>query len=196
MSAALAEPAARKCDPSHSAADANEREHAVGLADGVLYGLVGEPFRHVRVSYGGELQLHFGELRQPKSAKLKGKLLYGSYILGLRASAWILSPGSADFTLTDGQLQPAGTPIEAGEVESGHAIPPGALVVSAGAFHVEPVDGIGLRVLLSDGSKLVVLPSRSDGAEGDTPVADWELFSPKGFVLQVGPGTLAVRKPS
>ena len=44
--------------------------------------LVGEPFRFARVSYGDELTLHFGDLEQARSVKLKDKR-YGAYILGV-----------------------------------------------------------------------------------------------------------------
>ena len=202
MSAALAEPVARRFDPSRPDETGTDAERAFALANGVLLGMIGESFRHVRVSYGGELQLHFGELREPKSAKLKGKVTYASYALGLRASAWILSPGAADITFSDhGHLlddlrEVLGDPIGSTELEVGHAIQPGAVVVSASAFFADPVDGVGLKLTLSDGTKLVVLPCQTAETADDTPIADWELFTPKGFVLQVGPGTLAVRKPS
>ena len=55
--------------------------------------LIGEPFRFARVSYGDELILHFGDLRPARSPKFKNKMS-GVYILGMRASAWLLKSGS------------------------------------------------------------------------------------------------------
>ena len=54
----------------------------------ILAQLVGEPFRFVRVSYGDEPTLHFGDLKPARSPKLH-KQPYGAFILGLRGS-----PGS------------------------------------------------------------------------------------------------------
>ena len=46
----------------------------------LLTQLYGEPFRFVRISYGDELTLHFGNLRKANSPKLADKL-YGSFYL-------------------------------------------------------------------------------------------------------------------
>ena len=71
--------------------------------------LVSEPFRFARVSYGDELTLHFGVLRPARSPKRKHKS-YGAYILGLRASPWILKSGSERLVVAADGVIPASPP--------------------------------------------------------------------------------------
>jgi hypothetical protein len=162
--------------------------------------LVGEPFRFARVSYGDELTLHFGDLRPARSPKLKDHP-YGSYILGLRGSPWILKSGldSEPVVLTAGvtldSLTPAfGQPLRNEELEARRIIEPGSRVTVAAPFVVKPIGGFGLQLRFSDGSSLMVLPSTPDldeTDEADDPnwpeLADWELLSPRGL-LRAGPG--------
>ncbi len=54
-----------------------------------LQQLIDQPFLSLRVSYGDELSLHFGQPRSYSSQRLK-HLVKGSYILGSRASTWYL----------------------------------------------------------------------------------------------------------
>src|SRR5262245_24407795 len=65
----------------------------VGLGEKLLP-LLRQPSRFLRVSYGDELTLHFGDLRDARSPKLAGKP-YGAFVLGLRASFWTLSSGTS-----------------------------------------------------------------------------------------------------
>lgn len=157
--------------------------------------LVGEPFRLARVSYGDELTLHFGDLRPARSPKLKNKP-YGSYILGVRGSPWLLKSGSEPLVLTaglDGESLPhgLGKPIRKEELEANPHISAESRVLAATPFVVKPVNGFGLQLRLSDGSSLLILPTIADAEiDASTPeiaLADWELTSPQGL-LSAGPG--------
>jgi hypothetical protein len=157
--------------------------------------LVGEPFRFARVSYGDELTLHFGELRPARSPKLKNKT-YGAYILGVRASPWILKSGSESLILTagidlDNLPNGFGKPIGKEELEATPLIPPESRVLSATSFVVKPVGAYGLQIRFSDGSTLLILPTTSEAESeeenAEVAVADWELSSPRGL-MSAGPG--------
>src|SRR4051812_41074713 len=63
--------------------------------------LVGEPFRFARVSYGDELTLHFGDLGPARSPRLT-KRPCGAYVLGVRASPWLLKAGTVPLVLSAG----------------------------------------------------------------------------------------------
>src|SRR2546423_1423001 len=65
----------------------------MGALRGSLAHLVGEPFRFLRVSYGDELTLHFGDVRSGRTRRTKD-LHFGAYILGVRASGWLLKSDS------------------------------------------------------------------------------------------------------
>lgn len=165
--------------------------------------LVGEPFRFARVSYGDELTLHFGDLRPAKSPKLK-KQLYGTYILGLRGSPWILKSGSEALVLTAGVLTSVGLdglgkPLDKEELESGQFIDPESRVLAATPFVVKSVSGFGLELRMSDGSVLLILPTipgpDEPEDEGLPELADWELLSPRGL-LSAGPGLKWSFEPS
>lgn len=163
------------------------RSDAGGLR-ALLTPLVGEPFRFARVSYGDELTLHFGDVSAAPSGKLKGRP-YGAYVLGLRASEWVLKSGSEPLVLTTGAG--GGNPIRNEELEANPLIQPDGRVLSVTAFVVKPNDVFGLELRTSDGSTLLVVPPAigmdSPADEGLPEVADWELSSPHGF-LSAGPG--------
>ena len=165
--------------------------------------LIGEPFRFARVSYGDELTLHFGDLRPARSPKLKHKS-YGTYILGLRGSAWVLKSGSEPVIVTDGVVfspppPSIGTPLNKEDLEAGTFIEPESRVLLATPFLVKPVDRIGLQLRMTDGSSLLVVPTAQEPDEPEDEelpeLADWELSSPRGL-LQAGPGHGWSFKPS
>ena len=156
--------------------------------------LIGEPFRFIRVSYGEELTIHFGDLRPARSPKLH-KQLYGAFILGFRGSPWIIKVGSEPLILTAGICLDSvsakfGKPISKEELESKQFIVPESRVLSAVPFIVKPVNTYGLQFRLSDGTSLLVLPTVSEPDEPEDESlpesADWELLSPLGL-LSVGP---------
>ena len=150
---------------------------------------IGEPFRFARVSYGDELTLHFGDLRQAHSPKLREKL-YGTYILGLRGSSWILKSGPEPVVVTSGSADASGRALSHEELEAGPFIEPGSRVLAASPFVVKPVGGFGLELRMTDGSTLLILPAAAEpdepGDEGLPELADWELSTPRGL-LSAGP---------
>lgn len=168
------------------------RDTTEGLA-ACLAPLIGEPFRFARVSYGDELTLHFGDLRPARSPRLKDKA-YGAYVLGVRASLWLLKSGAEPVVVASGiapALPPQGKPLRKEELEQASLIEPDSRVLSATPFLVKPAGRFGLELRMSDGGTLSVFPAPpepDEPADDDLPeLADWELSSPQGF-LTVGPG--------
>lgn len=168
----------------------------VSRLNALLTQCVGEPFRLARSSYGDELTLHFGDLRPARSPKLKG-LMYGTYVLGVRASDWTLrtSGGELYQSLTnDFSPNPFGdlVRIDMSELERKPPIVVGSRVVSLESFAVDTADAIALRLAMSDGSVLTVLPPlqtsslpdlEDDGLEPPSAaLADWELTTPHGLI--------------
>ncbi|MBA4064378.1 MAG: hypothetical protein C0501_11825 [Isosphaera sp.] len=165
-----------------------------------LLRLVGEPFLFLRRSYGDELVLHFGErVFGPARRTRHGEFRYehGTYRLHLRGSAWVVKaggvPGVYAGGLPVGDGDDPGRPLDPEDPTP--AVTPGARVTAVIPFGVDrpAVTGIGLRVELSDGATVVVIPTRPDepepGPDG-TPLpdpADWELRAPDG-TLAAGPG--------
>lgn len=160
-----------------------------------LLQIVGEPFQFARVSYGDELTLHFGALKPPKSPKLMKE--YGTYILGVRGSPWLIKSGtkpqmiSADVNLLQNPTE-FGTLISKEALEANPLIQPGSHVAGAIAFVVKPTDGIGLQISFSDGSTLHILPDILDEIDSFNDnalpeLSDWELLTPTGL-LSAGPG--------
>lgn len=159
-----------------------------------LHQLLGEPFCFPRISYGDELTLHFGDLRPANSPKLKGTM-YGAYVLGLRGSNWVMKSGDFVFATDDASDD---TPLLETDrkqfLESFNLVEPGAHVTTARGFRVSPPEAFGLRLTLSDGSSVAILPTTNEleeqGVDGGTPLpalTDWDLRTPSGL-LRVGPG--------
>ena len=87
-----------------------------------------------------------------------------------------------------------GEPMQPADVVAHAPVTPGARVTGVTPFTVgDPPAAIGLRVDLSDGSALVVLPTTEEDIEAEPEgttlheLADWEVRTPQG-TLQVGPG--------
>ncbi len=165
--------------------------------------LVGEPFRFARVSYGDELTVHFGDLKPARSPRLKEKS-YGAYILGVRASSWVLKAGLQPLVVTAGVVLDApssafGMTLNKKDLESGTFIEPESRVLSATPFVVKAVGGFGLQLRMSDGSTLMVLPATPEpddpGDEALPQLSDWELLSPRGL-LSAGPNLEWVFTPN
>ena len=158
----------------------NERD-----LDAYLLQLQGEPFRFFRFSYGDELTLHFGDLRPARSPKLKGRL-YGAYILGVRASQWLLKFGKPGMIASQGEGMET---ISKEAIETKQWIAPNSRVVHATSFAIQSQNVFGLEIRFSDGTFLVIMPTtETESKDDDLPeIADWELLSPSGR-LQAGPG--------
>ena len=170
----------------------------------LLLQLVGEPFLFLRRSYGDELVLHFGEpLLGPARPTKHGSFRYehGTYRLQLRGSAWAVKSELVPSVISCGlgfDLEKVlGAPDQRTDVANELTIAPGARVIALTPFPVTRpgVDGIGLRVDMSDGSCVVVIPTPDDpDPAADLPpdvavaeLADWELNTPH-YTLHVGPG--------
>jgi hypothetical protein len=172
-----------------------------------LVELLGAPFRFARVSYGDELTLHFGDIRPARSRKLN-KLPYGTYVLGVRGSSWVIKSGIEPVIWGSGVVpiisgRPAvGTPLSNTDLEGRTLFEVGSRVLQAEPFPVRPIEGVGLQLTMSDGSVLIVLPTPKEPEEEmvlPTPkepeeekealpeLADWNLLSPHGLI-QAGPG--------
>jgi hypothetical protein len=177
-----------------------------------LQQIVGEPFLILRETYGGELTLHLGAAREAASPKLRHRTR-GSYVLTLRASNWSFVTGSQlALSLADPSTEP-GLPfgpslapdsfhpqqVELADLEKKPPIAPGVRIESAKPFLVDFFSGIGLFLVFEDQSRLTVRPSvdPSPGNKEDSPeIADWELFTPHGRYLRVGPGSRWAYLPS
>jgi hypothetical protein len=180
-----------------------------GLTQGDLMGLwsylqqlIGKPFLFLRFSYADELTLHLGTQLAPLSPKLKE--LRGSYVLTMRGSDWwLLSGQRGTLTLSGPEqlgLPKASLPTSEQEVASFASVSPGAFVVRADPFSDPSSGGFGLLVTFSDGSIMHVRPTATGALEpgdDDLPeIADWELFTPYGRYLRVGPGPQWAYEPS
>jgi hypothetical protein len=158
-----------------------------------LQQVVGQPFLLLRASYGEELTLHLGAPLPPSSPKLKRPR--GSYVLTFRGSAWALRSGTGSLTLADPfmMLKPGiWLPVTLEDLEKSPPINPGAVVVSATPYLDRLSGAFGLQLAFSDGAFVQLRPTPEEGGPADDqelpPVADWELFTPYGRYLRVGPG--------
>jgi hypothetical protein len=168
----------------------------VAMLRGYLQQLVGEPFLHVRFSYGDELTLHFGQPRKPQSKKL-AHLSQGSYIVAARASSWYVKTASPASVVVATSAVPIGIPdgfnsLSTEQIESSNLVQPGACVVAADVIVVRSTEtsGFACSLLMSDGASLLIVPESEADADGDASddVADWEVFTPHGRYLRIGPG--------
>jgi hypothetical protein len=157
----------------------------------LLEGLVGQPCVKVAFSYGGELLLHFGDRLPYEHPKMQGKAR-GSWVLGTRASVWKLFLEASGVLIGSPGSEPHDYPnpprISNEEVEAKARAIAGVWVAGTDPLPTRPGDGYALLVRFGDGSHLMVLPSPPDEEDAADPVADWELFTPFGMYLQVGPG--------
>lgn len=109
------------------------------------------------VSYGDELHLSFGGNEKPMSA----------WMLGTRGANWLLL-NQEGVLARDTDMQEAKRAFKALE---------GERVISARAERADRVLVIGLE----SGARFILLPSPGEGLDL------WELFSPFGWWLAVGP---------
>lgn len=165
-----------------------------------LLELVGEGFLFAQWSYGAELVLHFGDLLHGPPRTIQGKPYvreYGSHSIHTRGSAWLLKSGTRVTTGgLEAELDAVMTRTDVSDVTRDNPIQPGAVITAVKPFPVDRpgVKGIGLRIALSDGTTLVILPTppepATDTVSPDVPVyevADWEIDTPK-WRMTVGPG--------
>jgi len=158
--------------------------------------LTGEPFLFARISYGDELTLHFGQIRESASPKLKDRR-YGAYVVSFRGSDWIFKSGQTPVILgsmfgrhvLDGLSDPRA--MTKNEIRQGGMVEEGSRVVTATPFVWGRVGGTGIQLVMSDGSTIVAIPESPEAvhesADGFPELASWELLGPYG-ILKVGPG--------
>ncbi len=161
-----------------------------------LLNLVGEPFLFASTSYPDVLVLHFGERRADPPRVIKGREYrheYGTYSLFVSASEWVARGESVAVTNRGHDDTP---PFEELRAAAEAAIDPGARVLTADAFPVDRpgVIGYGLRVELSNGAAVTVVPTPDDDPQASAPdgtpfapLADWKLRTPR-TELAVYPG--------
>lgn len=185
------------------------RDETTGDLSGLgalLQQLVGQPFLFFRESYGDELTIHFGVLKEVASPKLR-KRHRGSYVLTLRGSVWKIEGGARPSLYLTGPVAfPPGSaselkPFPLSAFEQQPPIEPGAIVITSKPFlDVEYGGGVGAYFVFTDRSLVVVRPNPSDlvvEADPDLPrIADWELFTPYARYLRVGPGPTWSYTPS
>ena len=151
--------------------------------------LLGEPYLFARRAYADEVTFHFGTTEEYTLPKF-GIRKRGSLVLSTRGSAWLLKSLAKQLLATDWSpesLESLGRPIADNDLDSGAIVDTGALVVSANPFVFEQIDSFALRILLSDGTHLTILPTPNiPDDEGLPDISDWELLTPHD-VLKVGP---------
>jgi len=173
--------------------------HDLPTLSSMVIQLVGEKYLFARFGYGDELTLHFGTPREAKNSVLRAKgIRYGTYILRSRGSGWLLKSGIGNIAFDGVQdhLNPAILNsqlklIDEKDIETGNFLTPGVLVYEPFICTVKQVDGIGLRLDMTDGSSVLIVPAPDEPLEANSPelpeIADWELETPLG-TLRVGPG--------
>lgn len=161
-----------------------------------LQQLLGQPFLLMRLSYGDEVTLHFGQPGRYRSSKL-AHLTKGSYVIGARASSWFLKTDEPP-TVLMGTARPMSIAaknfkrLTPEQVETSNALRVGARIVCTEAIQLETKEstyGFGFSAALEDGASLLIVPPRAPKkrARGND-VADWEVFTPHDRYLTVGPG--------
>ena len=167
----------------------------------LLKQLVGQPFRFFRVAYGDELRLHLGGLQGYSNPKMRGQAR-GSYVLGARASSWVVVSAPKSTLLASDRAEvraPKGMTrrVDVKEIEDGGYVTPGAVVVGVTSDRSPP--GFAVQLAFADGSTAFIGPNPEtyedapDGEDGteeaaDMEISDWEILTPHSRILRVGPG--------
>jgi hypothetical protein len=170
-----------------------------------LQQLVGEPFLFFRESYGGELTIHFGIPKERKSPKLKNRVR-GSYVLSVRGSLWMMvAAEKGTLVLSDPPKQVSAAELKKLsplDIEASPVVSPGSPLVWALPYADDLSGGIGLALGFSDQTRFIIRPEPPYSAEAtsdneDLPeIADWEMYTPIGRCLTVGPGQKWAYLPS
>ncbi len=161
----------------------------------VLTQLQGQRFLSFLVSYGDELRLNLGEPIPFTSPRLRGRSR-GAYVLGARASSWVVVGGATRLGAASDDVQVEGATtsrVEIATIETSRIITPEAYVVDVAVTPRN--DGFAVMLKFSDQSVVLIDP-RFDPDEppdaSDEPtgveIADWELLTPHSRILRVGPG--------
>lgn len=174
-----------------------EQSQDLRLLHSILEALVGQPCLKARFAYAGELKLDFGRPVPYSSPKMAGTLK-GSWRLGTRASGWRMMLGEAGLLILNDPVEhpeaARGAELTDDQIEAKANALAGKSVIRATPFLTSHAthEGIGLAILLEDGSGIRVIPdSGTDAGDASAEVeavADWELFTPYHTYLRCGPG--------
>jgi hypothetical protein len=131
--------------------------------------VVGEICWKASLNYGDELNLHIGAKIPYPQKSMAGKEK-GAWILGTRATAWRLESGNEIIVSSSDQPEIIKQKV--------HVIENNSIT----AFETSYPD-LTVAVTFSNECKLTLFPDSNDF---DLPY--WELFTPDGMLLKVGPG--------
>ena len=170
-----------------------------------LQQLIGEPLLFFRQSYADELTIHFGTPIERTSPKLENRIR-GSYVLATRGSLWtLISTAQGRLILSDlpRQMSDAGlSRLIVTDLEHSPPVSAGAKLAWALPYPDDLSGGIALALGFSDQTRLVIRPEPPffeavvSSAEIGRDVADWELLTPIGRYLTIGPGRRWAYLPS
>ena len=169
--------------------------------------LVGERVLFGSLTHPNQLTVHFGQPVPVKGPRGKS-WTEGTYVLSSVGSAWLVKSVRQGKQVGDFHRARHGEVLAVGvagmtEEQVGQFLAEmgGATVQELTILPVQ--DGFRLNLLLSDGSLIVIIPTFTDlevgtGEMDDLMVdpPDWELFTPYGMYLKVGPGFVWSYQPS
>jgi hypothetical protein len=155
--------------------------------------LLEQPVLGLRITYPDELELHLGAPRTYRTSRF-GDRTRGSFILGTVASSWRFEtpepPHLVSRSLTG--ADDAGLSLEQkAEIER---LGSGLRGLRVASIELRPTDlgpagmlGIAVSFRFSDRASLTVIPT-PDPEDFESGLPDWELITPYGHHLAVGPG--------
>jgi hypothetical protein len=179
-------------------------EGELGALKLYLQQIVGQPFLFFRESYGDELTIHLGHSKERESPRLENRAR-GSYVVTVRGSLWtMVAAEKGMLILSDRPKELNGAALKElsfDELQETPLISPDASVVWATPFD-DLSGGIALALGFSDHARFIIRPApqqadeaSSEGAELPE-IADWEIYTPLGRYLRVGPGQKWAYLPS
>lgn len=135
-----------------------------------LLQLLGQPVAFARTSYGDEVVLHLGAVRDRPLGKF-GPKPFGEIQVGFRGSRWVRRGAGSVTAPAAGAVPP-------------DLVAPGVRVTDARPFPAKY--GHGLEIEFGDGDAVVVIPTPPEPGDA-ADVADWDVLTPAGL-LTAGPG--------
>lgn len=169
-----------------------------------LQQIVGQPFLFFRESYGDELTIHLGHPKERKSPRLKNRVR-GSYVVTVRGSLWtMVAADKGILILSDPPKELNGAELKMLSFNLLQRTP--FICRDANVVWATPFDdlsgGIALALGFSDHGRFIIRPaprhpdemSSEDGELAE--IADWEIYTPIGRYLRVGPGQKWAYLPS
>jgi hypothetical protein len=142
--------------------------------------IIGQTCLRANKSYGGELEIHFGEAKPYRHPKL-ADMPRGSWVLESPGTPWAFHPtGEKGHYYLSGfpWIFPEMEPISSDELETSLSGLAGTVIV---AIKAAPVKG-DLAIFFSNGAAFFLL---SKYASLDLCIPAWELLTPNGVYYQV-----------